>query len=136
MSSLKSIENWSKTQDEVWKNVKDYTDLIMKGDIEGFLDYFHKNYSGWNNCEMIPANKANVKNELWHLPKSEILSYNISPVAINVFKDVAIVHYYYSAASKNRNGKINQINGRNTDILLKQKDKWILIGDHVGRLSN
>jgi ketosteroid isomerase-like protein len=49
---------------------------------------------------------------------------------------VAIVHYYYSAAYKNTDGKEKVKKGRNTDILLKQKDKWVLIGDHVGRLGN
>jgi hypothetical protein len=129
-------QKWTKTQKEVWKNVETYTDLIMKGDVEGFLDYFHKDYSGWNYCEFLPGNKTGIKNELWHLPKRKSVSYNIMPVAINIFDDVAIVHYYYSADYKNTDGKEKAKKGRNTDILLKQKDKWVLIGDHVGLLGN
>jgi ketosteroid isomerase-like protein len=133
--SLSKLE-WTKTQKEVWKNVETYTSLIMKGDVEGFLDYFHKDYSGWNYYELKPVNKINIKNELWNLPKREIDSYNITPVAINIFNDAAIVHYYYSATFKNTEGREKTKKGRNTDILLKQKDKWVLIGDHVGHFEN
>jgi len=132
MSLPLSKREWTKTQKEIWINVETYTNLIMKGDVEGFLDYFHKDYAGWNYYELKPINKTDIKNELWLLPKREIASYKITPVAINVFNDIAIVHYYYSAAYKNTDGKEKTKKGRNTDILLKQEDKWVLIGDHVG----
>jgi len=130
LSQLK--QEWTETQREVWKNVETYTDLIMKGYVEGFLDYFHRDYSSWNYCELLPVNKTDIKNELWDLPIRKITSYNITPVAINIFNDVAVVHYYYSAAYKNTDGKEKAKKGRNTDMLLKQKDKWVLIADYVG----
>ena len=37
-----SKQTWTETQKEIWKNVEAYTNLIMKGDVESFLDYFHK----------------------------------------------------------------------------------------------
>jgi len=126
----------SKTQKEVWKNVETYTKYIMNGNVEGFLDYFHKDYSGWNYYELLPVNKKDLKNELWRLPKRKSVSYKITPVAISIFNNVAIVHYYYSAAYKNTDGQEKAKKGRNTDILLKQKDKWVLIGDHVGHFEN
>jgi len=130
-----SKQKWTETQKKVWKNVEAYTDFIMKGDVQCFLNYFHKDYSSWNYYELMPVNKTDIKNELCHLPKRKISSYNITPIAISIFNDVAIVHYYYSVAYKNTDGKEKAKNGRNTDILLKQKDKWVLIGDHVGRMG-
>ena len=127
-----SKQEWTETQIEVWKNVESYTKLIMNGDVECFLEYFHSDYSGWNYYALMPVNKSNVKNELQQPPKQKIVSYNINPVAINIFNDVAIVHYYFSGAYKNVNGKEISKRGRNTDILLKQKNKWVIIGDHVG----
>jgi len=126
---------WTKIQKEVWENVETYTNLIVNSDLEGFLNYFHKDYSGWNYCELMPVNKSDLKNELLHLPKLKNTSYNITPLAINIFNDVAIVHYYFSATFKTTDGKEKLKNGRNTDILLKQKDKWQLIGDHFGTLK-
>ena len=40
-------------QKEIWKNVEKYTALIMQGNMDGFLEYFHNNYSSaffnWSN---------------------------------------------------------------------------------------
>ena len=38
---------WSAEQKEVWKNVLAYNELVTKGDVEGFLTYFHEDFSGW-----------------------------------------------------------------------------------------
>ena len=47
MTLLPNSEQWSNKQQEIWQNVVTYTDLIMKGDVEGFLEHIHKDYSGW-----------------------------------------------------------------------------------------
>ncbi len=127
-----SKRKWSKLQQEVWGNVETYTDLIMKGDVQGFLDYFHKNYSGWNYCELIPVNKADIRRELLRLPNRQVVSYKINPIAIQIFKDTAIVHYYYSTEYKDASGRVVSKKGRNTDILINQDNKWLLIADHAG----
>ncbi len=118
-------------QKEIWKNVEKYTALIMKGNMDGFLEYFHNNYSGWNYKAFIPVRKADIKNELLHLPKREICSYRIIPMEIKIIKDIAIVHYSYSVIYKNEDGSEKEKSGLNTDILLKQDEKWMIIADHV-----
>lgn len=127
-----SNPKWTNKQKRVWKNVENYTSLILRGDVNGFLEYFHQDYTGWNYNEVLPVTKTDIKNELQHLPKWEILDYKIIPVTINIFNDVAIVHYYYSVTYKNKAGKEKVKAQHNTDVLLKQKNKWILIGDHQG----
>lgn len=119
-------------QKEVWKTVETYTSLIMKGDIEKFLGYYHDDYSGWDYFEALPVNKEDLKNELWQLPKRKTTSYHLIPVAVTVINDMAIVHYYYSIIYINTDGIEKEKQGRNTDILIKQNNKWILIGDHTG----
>ena len=126
------MDELSPKQREVWDNVKNYTELIMKNDVTNFLVYFHKDYSSWNYHELIPINKNDIKNELENFPQRKISSYNIIPVSINIFNDVAIVHYFYTANYKNTDGQEKEKKRRNTDILLKQKDKWVLIGDFIG----
>ena len=126
------MDKLSSEQGEVWKNVQNYTKLILKNDVEKFLDYFHSDYCGWNYNDLWPVYKSDLKNELWHLPKREILSYKLTPVTINTFDKVAVVHYYYSVVYKIADGGEKTKFGRNTDILIKQKNKWVLIADHVG----
>lgn len=130
MTNILLQDKWTLEQIEIWENVETYTKLILQGEVKEFLQYFDENYTGWNNYEPIPLCKTDIKNELCTFPKREIISYLITPLSITVFNEVAIVHYYYSAVYKNSHKKSKEKLGRNTDILLKRKDKWVLIGDH------
>jgi ketosteroid isomerase-like protein len=62
--------------------------------------------------------------------------YEITPLAITVRGEFAVVHYYYSQVSKSSEGKMSNVKGRWTDILLKQGDRWVLIADHGGAADN
>jgi ketosteroid isomerase-like protein len=126
-------QEWSAEQKEVWENVETYWELDAKRDLEGFLGYFHEDYSGWFNLNAVPNDKDGVRKWLSHSFKTtQILVQDIMPVAIKVHGDMAIVHYYYSRLIKEADGEEENINGRWTDILKKQGDKWVLIGDHGG----
>ena len=129
-------QEWSKEQLEVWKNVQTYWDLMAKRDVEGFLRYFHDDYSGWDYGEALPGDKASAQKWLsFYFPKSEVLLHEIKPVAIQIHGNVAIVHYCYAEATKDLEGKTKFSQGRWTDILMKQGDKWVMIGDHGGETS-
>lgn len=129
-------QEWSPAQTEVWKNVEAYWARDAAGDLEGFLSYFHENYIGWNLTEPMPANKARLRKFVDHTYKTEkTILHDIQPVAINVIGDVAVVHYYYTVITKDADGKEGDRSGRWADVLMKQGDKWVLIGDHGGRTS-
>lgn len=126
-------QNWSNKQKKVWKNVETYHELKAKGDIDGFLEYFHEDYSGFHYNDFFPGDKdlviKYVKN---YFPKSKIIFYKLKPVAIKIHGNIAIVHYYYSGVTKYDNGTEKIVQERWTDILKKQNDKWVMIGDHGG----
>jgi hypothetical protein len=52
-------------------------------------------------------------------------------LAIKIHGNIAIVHYYFTDVSKHGEEE-EMVQGRWTDILIKQGDKWIMIGDHGG----
>jgi hypothetical protein len=129
-------QEWSAAQKEVWKNVEAYWALDAAGNLDGFMSYFHENYIGWELGEPMTANKTTVRKFIEHDYKTEkTVLYNITPVSINVFNNVAIVHYYYAEIVKDAEGKEKSRAGRWADVLMKQGDKWVLIGDHGGRTS-
>ena len=129
-------QEWSEEQKEVWKNVETYLDLRVKGDLEGFMDYIHDDYSGWSIHDPLPGNKASARKFLTHIFEvKKILVQDLQPVAIKVHSDVAIVHYYYSRILTDVEGKEKSVNGRWTDILMKQGDKWVMIGDSGGSIE-
>jgi ketosteroid isomerase-like protein len=125
-------QDWNAAQKEVWKNVNDYWALMAKGDVNGFMDYFHQDYMGWDNDSRVPQNKEETKKWISYAYQGvKIPVYEIQPLAIKIYGDVAFVHYFYSMA-REIDGKKSMENGRWTDILMKQGTKWVLIGDHGG----
>lgn len=129
-------QEWSPAQQGVWKNVEAYWARDAVGDVEGFLSYFHENYIGWDLREPLSTDKARLRKFLEHSYKTEkTILYDIQPVAINVFENIAIAHYHYTAISKDAEGKERDRSGRWTDVLMKQGDRWVVIGDHGGRTS-
>jgi ketosteroid isomerase-like protein len=129
-------QDWSAAQKEVWKNVEAYWALDAARNLDGFMSYFHDNYIGWELSQPLPSGKATARKFIEHSYKtSTTVVYDIKPVAINIFGNVAIVDYYYTTISKDSAGKEQERSGRWADILMKQGDKWVLIGDHGGRTS-
>ena len=106
------------------------------GNVEGFMAYVHDDYLGWNIGSALPDNKAAVRKFVEYAFKtSKTLVSSIKPVGIGIFGNVAYAHYYYSVIYKDAEGKEKSESGRWTDILMKQGDKWVMIGDHGGRTS-
>ena len=129
-------QEWSAPQKEVWKNVEAYCALAAAGDTEGFMAYFDPDYVGWNINRAMPLNKETVSKYIANNHKTKkVLVYNIQPVAIKIHGEIAFVHYYWNEVIKDAEGKQKNISGRWTDILRKQADKWVLIGDAGGRTS-
>jgi ketosteroid isomerase-like protein len=123
-------QEWSDEQKEVWKNVEAYYALWEQGDLEGFLSYVHEDYLGWPPQYPFPRDKTSVRKwTTYSWPKMKVLVYEIKPAAIGIYGNVAIVHYYYDTLVKDSTEKENREKGRWTDILMKQGDKWVMIGD-------
>ncbi|MBI5471479.1 MAG: nuclear transport factor 2 family protein [Ignavibacteriae bacterium] len=129
-------QEWNAIQKEVWKNVEAYWALDAAGNLDAFMSYFHESYIGWETSQPMPGNKATVKKFIEHDYKTEkTVLYNITPASINVLGNVAIANYYYSRIVKDAEGKEKSRSGRWTDVLMKQGDKWVLIGDQGGQTS-
>lgn len=129
-------QEWSAAQKEVWKNVEAYWALDAAGNTEAFMAYFHPDYMGWQLGNAVPGNKATATKFIgyWH-KASKTQVYDIQPAAIKIHGNVAFVHYHYTQIQRDTSGKDKETAGRWTDILMKQGDKWVLIGDQGGKTS-
>jgi len=127
-------QEWSAAQKDVWKSVEAYWDLAAKENLDGFMGYFHADYSGWSNQAALPGDKATTRKWVGHdFDANKTVLYEIKPVAIKIHGNVAIAHYYYATVEQDAKGEEKTIQGRWTDVLMKQGDRWVLIGDHGGR---
>lgn len=128
-------QEWSKAQKEVWRTVEKAWELMAKRDLDGFLSMLHDDYSGWYYESAMPGCKETARKwGEYYYKKSKVLVWDIKPVAIKVHGNFAFVHYYYSALYEEEKGEETFSKGRWTDILKKEGDKWLLIGDHGGEL--
>ena len=50
-------QEWSAAQKEVWKNVETYWELSSNNDMDGFISYFHEDFSGWTNSSVLPDSR-------------------------------------------------------------------------------
>lgn len=133
VASPLAAQEWSSAQKEVWKNVEAYWSLASKGDVEGFLNYFHEDFSGWINGAHLPHDLATrAKFMRFSFPRSTTLMYDIKPLAIKIHGNVAIVQYVYSEMNQDKDGKEENQQGRWTDVLMKSGDNWVMIADHGG----
>ena len=131
-SNKLDAQEWSAAQQEVWKNVNDYWALMAKGDLNGFLEYFHTDYLGWEDNSPLPSTKQDVQKWMQiEMTGNKVLAYDIKPVGIKVHGDFAFADYYYSLLTE-MDGKKKSEEGRWTDILMKQGGKWLIIGDNGG----
>jgi ketosteroid isomerase-like protein len=134
-SSTVFAQEWSSAQKEVWTNVETYWDLIADDDIDGFMGYVHRDFSGWGNGQDLPDSGAErEKGMRFNAPNNKTLFQAIKPLAIKIHGNIAIVHYSYALVTKYKEKDEKNVKGRWTDILMKQGDKWVMIGDHGGTM--
>jgi ketosteroid isomerase-like protein len=115
---------------EVWRNVETYWSLYAAEDLEGFMGYFHDEFLGWVQGDWVPTNKADRRASLVRgFETGDLEWYSLKPVGIKVHGDVAIVHYLYTTNTRSADGEQASVTGAWTDILMKQGNKWVMIGD-------
>jgi uncharacterized protein (TIGR02246 family) len=126
-------QQWDADQQEVWQTVQAYWQCYARGDAEGFLTYLHDDFSGWTHTNAMPRDKEDMAR---YLPRgfetTQTVLYDVNPVGIKVFGDVAVVHYYYTRTYVDRAGAEHHDAGRWTDVLKKQSGRWLMIADHGG----
>ena len=132
-----AAQEWSLDQKDVWKNVEAYWDLAAKGDLDGFVSYFHESFMGWNYGAPATSTKSSREKLInFFAPQNKTLFYNLTPVGIWVQGEFAFVDYHYMEVTENKDGKRDTDIGRWTDILIKDGDRWVMVGDHGGQTNN
>ncbi len=138
LSGSSFAQQWSDAQKDVWAGVEKYWQVSSSGDAAGFMNYFDDSYMGWSNQSRVPMSKANTGKWVMQDAKdNSVIVYSITPLTIWVKGDFAYVHYTYAELDENKETKKRtSVGGTWTDILMKENGKWILIGDHGGRISS
>jgi ketosteroid isomerase-like protein len=126
-------QGWSAEQQDVWRTVEAYWGHLTRGEVAEFTSYFHDNFSGWVYNADRPRTKEDVVASAQDLVADyTFLRHEINPVGVMVHGDVAVAHYYFSYEVEDASGAVTHEEGRWTDVLVREGDIWMCIGDHGG----
>jgi len=128
-------QQWTADQKDVWAGVETYWKVSMSANPLDFINYFDDSYYGWSYENEAPGTKADAQKSInYWTTKGKTVFYTITPARIWVNGNFAYVHYYYSQINEGPDGKPISEKGRWTDILMKKDGKWIMVGDHGGKI--
>lgn len=131
--------SWNEAQSEVWALVEQsWADDVAENG-KWPIDYIHDKYAGWGDGEAAPRYKDSVI--AWTRFGDEsntVLMYEVSPEAIVVEGDTAVIHYNLTTVSEDTKGKRNQRVGRATEVLVRngQTWKWLAIAGYDPKLND
>ncbi len=114
---------WSEAQKEIWNLEKKYWESIKNADVETHKNLLHDNLVSMRSSSSEPDNKAVEMGHNFKVVAYTLKSYEIEPLAIQLFNNVAIACFYYKFTGTNRSDR-----GRVTHTWMKQNDTWYLIG--------
>jgi ketosteroid isomerase-like protein len=120
-------------QADVWATIEGQWDAEEKGDKKWLDRLLTEDFSGWGKTSPAPRSKSSTK--MWDRFSDEqgkVVAHELYPLAIVVHGDVAVAHYFYTSAFKDKDGVVEVDNGRYTDILVKTEDGWQFIAWHGG----
>ena len=134
LGCMLNAQSFSKAEQKVIDAVNDYWSLSSKNK-KAWKDTFHDSYKGWNKNNETLSNKSMVSKWIdYNWGKDDVLFWNINPIGVQLYDDIAIAHYYYMTIEKNKEtGKSTTSKGRWTDVLMNVKGSWKLISDHGGK---
>ena len=122
-----SGKEWTEAQKEVWKSVEAVWENFKQGDVEAVMVGFHDDSVQWLAAKKVPLGKDMIEAHYraWLSGPFKPVSYELEPLSIHIFGDVANVFYVYKW---DREGVPSHGHGRSMQTYLKQDNKWMFIG--------
>lgn len=117
----------------VWSVIERSWQAERDGNHEWIETSLSANFVGWENDAPAPRDKASTR--LWNTFSSrqvEMLEYELYPLSIIVHGDMAVAHYLFSSANKQKGEPVAMSNGRYTDVLVRVGGEWKFIAWHGG----
>jgi len=132
-TSITYAQEWTKSQQEVWKVVEGEWSSWKNGDVAGMTAVLHEKYQGWNAEDPLPSTKAMIS-EYFTMMKDSFKggSMSINPARITVTENSAVVDYFYSFRVSYGEGdkkETKEFKGRAVEFYTKEGGKWLLLGD-------
>ena len=125
----------SPEQQEVWQFIENCQDAIAAEDEEAF-DCFHDEFIGWFYPDLLPRTAEAQRSFMAiQFDTTEIPAAYVTPIAVQVYGDFAIAHYFVRYVIRSQDGSDAEARDRYTDVLIKENGNWKWISDHGGPIT-
>ena len=125
----------SPEQQEVWQFIENCQDAIAAEDEEAF-DCFHDEFIGWFYPDLLPRTAEAQRSFMAiQFDTTEIPASHVTPIAVQVYGDFAIAHYFVRYVIRSQDGSDAEARDRYTDVLIKENGNWKWISDHGGPIT-
>ena len=118
-------------QAAVWQMEETYWRLVSSGDVEAYVFLWHDDFVGWPCFSWEPTGKANIGSWVEEIRDNNwTLTYELRPQAVQLFGDIAVVHYAaeyvfdYGDGTRKGEGDWRKF----THTWMKVGEEWQIIG--------
>ncbi len=133
LSGFAAAQDAAGDQASVWAVVEKQWNEVADGDKKWMDELLADDFTGWPKNSPAPRNKASTK--MWNRfneSQGKLVAHELYPLSIVVHENVAVAHYLYSSAYKNKDGEVEMNNGRYSDMLVRTDDGWKFLTWHGG----
>lgn len=133
LSGLAAAQDSAGDQASVWSVVEQQWNEVEDGDRKWMDELLADDFTGWPKNSPAPRNKASTK--MWNRfneSQGKMVAHELYPLSIVVRGDVAVAHYMYTSAYKDKDGDVEMNNGRYSDVLVRTDDGWKFLSWHGG----
>lgn len=128
----KLLANLSAEEITLWSRVKELWKCSLERDYQTIDNAIHPNYTGWDNKSLVPHDRKYAIHSVTD-NSFDLLDYQLHPLGVTVYDHQAgIANYRYQARISDMQENVRVIKGRWTEIYLREKQNWTLIGVHGG----
>jgi hypothetical protein len=119
---------WSAEQQEVWRLEEQQWKMAAAKDSSWIEKMVHPNLSYWDTERPAPQKKASLL--LWdryNNSNATVLEQELFPISITITGNIAVAQYSYTVARENYKKEREMVNGRYTDVFIKEGGRWLFI---------
>jgi ketosteroid isomerase-like protein len=128
-----SAQDTNDDEATAWLTVSQQWSANQKGDDDWVDEMLADDFMGWGVDSPAPRSKGSTRSwTRFNAQLGQMVQHELYPLSVIVHGDVAIAHYLYTSAYKNKDGEIEINNGRYTDVLVRTEDGWQFIAWHGG----
>jgi hypothetical protein len=133
LSGFAAAQDTVEDQADVWAVVEKQWNAVEDGDKKWMDELLADDFMGWPKVAPAPRNKASTK--MWNRfneSQGKVVAHELYPLAITIHEDIAVAHYLYTSAYKNKDGDVEMNNGRYSDVLIRTGSSWKFLSWHGG----